>query len=144
MGTTIYIANNIALPMLTLSREYAIASTEQERSLLIAAGQTLLAHEDISAGSFWGFFIPEIAGILISFVMLIGRIFSRWVAWAGILGESMLLIFNILTAFTQVNFNTAMIFSNIGGPLAMIWLIMIAVKLLTAKTVRSAGEIRAN
>lgn len=144
MGATLYIANNIALSMLTLSREYASAITQQERSLYITAGQTILAQEDISAGSFWGFFISEIAGIVISTVMLRGRIFSRWAAWAGILGESLLLIFNFLAAFTQVNFNMAMIFSNIGGPLAMFWLILIAVKLFKSGAAQATREILVN
>jgi hypothetical protein len=129
IGTTIYIANNTAFSMLTLSSQYAAAATESQKTLLAAAGQTLLAQEDISPGSFMGFFIPEIAGILMSVVMLRSRIFSRWTAWAGILGETFLLIFNIFAAFVPALFDTAILLSIIGGLLSMLWLTLIARRL---------------
>ncbi len=129
MGTTIYIANNTAFSMLTLSRQYAVAATESQKSFLMTAGQAILAQEDISPGSFMGFIIPEIAGILMSIVMLRGRIFSPFTAWAGILGETFLLIFNICAAFLPVFYDAAILLSMIGGILSMVWLTLIARKL---------------
>jgi predicted neutral ceramidase superfamily lipid hydrolase len=129
MGATIYIANNISLPMLTLSSQYAAVSSETQKSMLLAAGQVLLAREDVGAGTFMGFFIPEVAGILMSVVMLRGKVFSIWTAWIGILGEGFLAIFNICAAFIPGLFDIVMNFAKIGGPLSLLWFILIAYKL---------------
>lgn len=130
MGATIYIANNMALPMLSLSSQYAAATSEAQKALLVNAGQTLLAQEDVGAGAFLSFFIPEIAGVLMAQVMLRGRIFSRWAAWAGLLGESFLIIFNIIAAFMPGMFDLSMVFAMTGGPLSMAWLTLTAVGLM--------------
>lgn len=138
MGTTIYIANNMALPMLSLSSQYASAAGEAQKALLVSAGQSLMAQEDVGAGAFLGFFIPEIAGVLMALVMLRGRVFSRWTAWAGLLGEAFLMVFNITAAFMPGLFDLSMVFAMIGGPLGMAWLTLTAVGLL--KIARSSGS----
>ncbi len=137
MGATIYLANNMALPMLSLSGQYAAATSESQKALLASAGQALLAQEDIGAGSFIGFLIPEVAGVLASLVMLRGRIFSRWAAWAGIVGETCLMIFNILAAFTPVPYDLAMVFAMAGGPLAMLWMVLTAIRLLQVERIEA-------
>lgn len=129
IGTTIYVSNNICLSMLNLSNQYAIAITESQKSMLVLAGQSLLAQEDVSVGSFIGFFIPEIAGLLMAIIMLKGKIFGRWTAWMGILGETFLAIFNICAAFVPHIYYIAMIFAMIGGPMSIIWFFLIALKL---------------
>ena len=42
LGTTIFVANNTALPMLELSRKYTLAA-EPQKTLLAAAGEAMLA-----------------------------------------------------------------------------------------------------
>jgi hypothetical protein len=129
MGATIYIANNTALPMLNLSAQYTAATTDSQKALLITAARAVLAREDLTAGAFMGFFFTEIAAIMMAFVMLRGRIFSRWAAWTGIVGEASLLIFNICAAFVPALYGTAMIFAMVGGPVSMVWLFLIALRL---------------
>ena len=70
LGAAIYVANNTALPMLTLSRQYAAAAGEAQKALWATAGQALLAREDLTAGAFPGFFFAEIAGLLMAGVIL--------------------------------------------------------------------------
>lgn len=135
VGATIYIANNMALPMLSLSGQYAAATSESQKALLVSAGQTLLAREDVGPGAFLGFFIPEIAGVLMSLVMLRGRIFSRWAGWAGLLGEILLITFNIIAAFMPGMFGLSMVFAMTGGSLSMAWLAITAVGLLRAERI---------
>jgi hypothetical protein len=132
MGAAIYIANNMALPMLSLSRQYAAATSEGQKALLVSAGQVLLAQEDVGAGSFISFFIPEIGGVLMALVMLRGRVFSRWAGGAGLLGEACLMVFNILAAFVPGAYPAAMVFAMIGGPLSMAWFALTAAQLLQA------------
>lgn len=50
IGMAVYVASNRAFPMLSLSRQYARATTDAQRSLLIAVGQTLLAEGQSRAG----------------------------------------------------------------------------------------------
>ena len=65
VGAAVYVANNKALPLLALSGRYA-AGNPDERSLLVAAGEALLAQgEDFTAGSFPGFFLSGAASVLI-------------------------------------------------------------------------------
>ena len=126
MASTIYIANNTALPMLTLSRQYAAATTEPQRSLVVAAGTGLLAREDLTAGAYMGFLFAEAGGILMSLVMLQGKVFSKWSALAGILAEGCMLIFNFCAAFVPGTYGVTVILAMFGGLLAMVWMILTA------------------
>jgi hypothetical protein len=45
VGVAVYLASNRAFSMLSLSGQYASATTDAQRSLLIAAGQAMLAED---------------------------------------------------------------------------------------------------
>ncbi len=134
LGAAIYVANNTALPMLTLSRQYAAAAGEAQKALWAAAGQALLAREDLTAGAFPGFFFAEIAGLLMAGVILRGRIFRHWEAWVGMLGTACLLFFNICAAFIPSLYDHVMlIFGAGGGLLNLVWYVLVARRLLSNK-----------
>lgn len=133
MGAAIYIANNIGLPMLTLSQHYTTETTESQKALWAAAGQALLAQEDLTAGAFPGFFFTEAAGMLMALVALRGGVFRRWEAWVGIVATGCLFFFNFCAAFVPVLYDSVMlIFGAGGGLLSMIWYALIARRLLRA------------
>ena len=46
IGIAVYLASNQAFAMLSLSGEYAAATTEAQRSIFLAAGEALLAMND--------------------------------------------------------------------------------------------------
>jgi hypothetical protein len=50
VGLAVYFASSRALPMLSLSGQYASATTDTQRSLFIAAGQAMLAEGQSRAG----------------------------------------------------------------------------------------------
>lgn len=130
IGATIYIANNAALPMLSLAGQYAAATSDAEKSLLVAVGQGLLARsEDFRPGSFTGFVILEIGEIGMAFVMLRCGIFSRLVAGAGILGFALLTIFTVWATFISVFYEVAMMVAGIGGISSLLWSILVARRL---------------
>lgn len=85
--------------------------------------------EDLTAGTFMGFFFPSVASIVMAMVMLRNRIFSKLTALAGILGFGLLLIFVICVAFVPAIFDVAMIFAMGGGLLSMAWNILVARRL---------------
>ena len=130
IATATLISTNGAFPMLTLSGEYAAATTESQKSMLVAAGQAMLARGGHSSpGTFMGYLFTNTAGIMMAAVMLRSSIFGKLTAWAGILGFGHLLIFNTCAAFAPAIYDAAMIFAGIGGLLFMAWYTLIARRL---------------
>lgn len=130
LGIGIFYATNRAFPMLALSRQYAQATTEAGRAVLESAGQAMLSvGASHTPGTFLGFFLVETAGILISVVMLKGRIFTKANAYAGIFGFGILLVFEFFSSFVSGLSAVAMTLAMLGGLLSMVWYILIARKL---------------
>jgi hypothetical protein len=130
IGVAVFYATNRAFAMLDISNQYALATTEAQKAILAAAGQAMLSvGQSHTPGTFMAFFLSESAGILISFVMLRDKLFSLTNAYAGILGFSFLLIFEVITSFLPALQNVAMILAMLGGILSMIWDIMLARRL---------------
>ncbi len=131
IGVAVFYATNRAFAMLELSTQYAAASTDAQRAVLEAGGQALLAvGQSHTPGTFIGFCLSEIAGLLISFVMLRGGIFSKLNAYAGILGFGMLLVYEISQSFVPALLGIALIFAMIGGLLNLVWYGLVAHRLL--------------
>jgi hypothetical protein len=130
IGIAVFYATNRAFAMLDLSNQYAVANTDAQRAVLEAAGQALLAvGQSHVPGTFIGFCLSEIAGILISVVMLRGGIFSKLNGWVGILGFGMLWIFEICQSFIPGSSSFVLIFAMIGGILNLVWYGLIAQRL---------------
>jgi hypothetical protein len=130
IGVAVFYATNRAFPMLDLSNQYAAATTDAQRAILSAAGQSMLSvGESHTPGTFIAFFLSEVAGILISFVMLRSKVFSPLNAYFGILGFSLLLIFEVCSSFMPALSDMVLIFALCGGPLTMAWNILIARRL---------------
>jgi len=130
-GTIIFVATNTALPMLELSDKYFAATSETQKSFLAGAGEAMLARgEHGSLGVFIGFTLPNIADIIISFVMLRGKIFSKINSYLGIAGSSLMLIYLILVTFAPATKNMATALAMPGGLIAMAWMIVFAIRLI--------------
>ena len=78
----LFIASNPAFEMASLSDRYAAAATDVERSALLAAGQMLLATWQGTAFQA-GYLLASIGGLLIAFVMLQTRVFSKTIGYLG-------------------------------------------------------------
>jgi len=126
VGTAVYIASNRAFAMLSLSGQYASATTDAQRSLYIAAGQAMLAEGQTRAG------IPliEFASLVISVVMLRGKAFSKATAYAGILGNALLMVFEAILAFLPASLNVGLIIVGGGGLAITIWYLLVGRRLL--------------
>ncbi|MDP1727478.1 MAG: DUF4386 family protein [Bacteroidota bacterium] len=131
VGTIIFVATNTALPMLELSNKYFAATSETQKSFLAAAGEAMLARgAHGSLGVFIGFILPNIAGILISLVMLSGKIFSKVNSYLGIAGSSLILVYLVLVTFAPSTKNMATALAMPGGLMAMAWMILFSIRLL--------------
>jgi hypothetical protein len=130
LGIGVFLATNRAFAMWDLSNQYAAATTDIQRLTLAAAGQAMLAvGESHTPGTFLAFFLVETAGILISIVMLRSQIFPKAAAYAGIIGFSLLLIFEFIASFLAGLSGVTIILAMIGGLLSMVWYILIARRL---------------
>lgn len=131
VGTIIFVGNNTALPMLELSNKYAEAPIGDQKTIIAAAGEAMLARgEHGSQGAFMGFALSSLASISMAFVMLKGRIFSKATAYIGIIGFILLFIYTVLVTFVSNSNNIIMVLAMPGGLLALGWNILVALKLL--------------
>lgn len=128
LALAIYVSNSAAIPMFVLSGKYAAATTDTQRALFAAAGESVLARgEDFTPGAFPGLIFGGIAAIIISFVMLRGSIFSKANSWIGIVGFTFLSLFTVLATFVPALYLFAFyVFGMFGGLLALAWFVLIA------------------
>jgi hypothetical protein len=131
VGAAVYISGNAVFSLLALSGRYAAATTDSQRALLISAGTAILARgEDLTAGTFMGFFLTETAALLMASVMLRGGVFGRVTALMGILGMGLMVIFNIFAAFApSTMYETVMIVAMLGALPSMAWYVLMARRL---------------
>jgi hypothetical protein len=132
VGVAVFYSTNRAFSMLGLSQQYAAATTEAQRTILLAAGQAMLSvGESHTPGTFMGFFLSELAGILISIVMLRSGIFGKAAAYSGMIGFSLLLVYDICVSFLPALSGAALLFAMAGGLLSMAWYVLISRRLLS-------------
>ena len=125
---SMYISNNAAIPLLVLSGKYSLAASDLQRTILVAAGETVLSRgEDFTAGSFIPLFLSGFAAIGISLIMLRGGIFGKVHAWIGIVGFTFLSLFTIIATFVPALYTFAFyVFGSLGGILALTWFALVA------------------
>lgn len=136
VGMAVYLATNTAFSMLSLSQEYAVAATEVEKSVLLAAGQAMLAVSR-GTGLYTGMALAWLAGLILAIVMLQSKVFSKATAWAGILGWGLLVAGTPFGGhYTGTGTPTAVQSAMValqyigGGLLSLVWYILVGLKLL--------------
>jgi drug/metabolite transporter superfamily protein YnfA len=129
VGTIVMVTGNAALPMCELSSRY-FAASESQKILLSAAGEAMLAKGiHGSYGMFLGFILPNLGGILISWVMLKSNVFSKTNAWLGLVGSIIISVYLILVTFIPAVKSMATLFAAPGGLMLMAWMLLFALKL---------------
>ncbi len=130
IGVAVFLATNRAFPMMALSDRYAAAGTGAQRSALAAAGEAMLAvGQSHTPGTFLAFLLSSLAGVGISIVMLRGKLFSAANAIVGIIGFSLLAIFEVSSDFAP-RFTGTFLFAASGGPLSLAWDLLAALGLI--------------
>jgi hypothetical protein len=121
VGVTTYLASNTAFNMLSLSNQYAAASTDAERAQLLGAGKATLA---IWQGSAYdvGYVLGGVAMLIIAIVMLRSAVFSKVTGRVGLLVGVLMLI--PATAGTA-----GLVLALLSLAPTMIWSILIAPRL---------------
>jgi hypothetical protein len=131
IGAAVFFGTNRAFPMLVLSDQYAQAATDAQRAMIESAGQAMLSvGRSHSPGTFVGFFLAELAGILMSIVMLRGMVFGKGTALAGIMGFTLLMIFEVISSFVPALSEIGMVVAMGGGILNVVWMILLGRRLI--------------
>jgi hypothetical protein len=127
-GITLFLATPSALSLLVLSDKYAVATTEAQRSQLLAAAEAILASDMWhGTGAILGGMLLQSGALLISVVMLRGTIFSKAIAYAGILTHGLDLAHFIFLFLVP---GLGRLLLAIAGTLYLIWLPLVGVRLL--------------
>jgi len=131
IGIAVYLASNQAWEMLSLGMQYTATSSDEQRSILLIAGDVLLATNHPQApyqatGIHIGLLLVLISGLLISIVMLQSDIFGKVAAICGILANGLALLgFVVLGLGPTISW----IPPTLSAPFRLIWYILIAIKL---------------
>ena len=128
-----YFASNTAFEMLSLSDQYAAATTDTQRAMYLAAGQAMLATFEGTAFQV-SYVLASVAGIIIGAVMLRSEIFSRLAAYALILGDVIGLGLYIPTI--------GIVLSVISVPVLWVWYVLIARRLIQLGSSGSKEEVK--
>ena len=122
IGLAILICMNMAYPMTYLSNQYAAATTESQKILILAAGETKIVTANTSM-NMGGLFV-EIAAVIFSVLMLRSNVFGKITAYLGIIGHGLdLTRIVMILAFLPANLGAVLLM--IGGLPQLIWLILV-------------------
>jgi len=121
VGIGIYLASNQAFAILSLSKQYAAATTDARRSMLLAAGEALLAIQNQGTGYYASFFLVVVAGLVISVVMLRSSVFGKATAIVGIIANGIRLIYLFTLIFGPSTFWIAV---PISAPFRVTWYVL--------------------
>jgi hypothetical protein len=125
MGMAIYLAENRAFAMLSLSGQFARAATEAQRTLLGAAGQAML----VEGSNRVGLFLIDAAGLVLSAVMLRSKIFGKATAYVGVVGNGLMIVLEMILASAPGWSNVWLIVAMCGGVSIMAWYLLVGRRL---------------
>lgn len=125
VGTAVYLASNSAFSMLSLSDQYAAATTDAQRSMFLAAGESMLAvHKGTGVNT--GISLIMIAVIIISSLMLKSATFSKITSFFGVAAGAIALVYYISLA-TPIE---GIFILEAAGAVLLIWIVLIGIRLL--------------
>ena len=141
VGLAVYVGTENAFSMLSLSDQYAAATTDTQRFMLLAAGQAMLAIGGVGTGAYMAFFLVGVSALVISVVILQSDIFDKVTAYVGILAGVLTLAYCIGSVSVPAG----------GGPLVwasglfeVIWIIMVGRRLFHLGRDISKEEVNQN
>ena len=129
LGIGIFLATNNPFSILALSNQYAAAAGAEKPSLL-AAGQALLINTSQRAvGGFnLALFLITTSGLIISIVMTQSILFSKTIAYIGVVAFSLSLLDYLRQALTS-SVLVALPVILLGALFLLVWFIMVGLRL---------------
>ncbi len=124
VAVTTCFATHSGFSMIHLSDQYAAATTDAQRSQLLAAGEAVIASDMWnSTGAFMSGILLQGAGVIISMIMLRSKDFSKVTAYAGLLANGFDLAQHILHPFMP---SISAILMMMGPPFYLVWFPMLS------------------
>ncbi|MBN2394092.1 MAG: DUF4386 family protein [Anaerolineae bacterium] len=127
LGIALFVSTraDMVTAILSLSEQYAAATTDAQRAQLLAAGQAI--HAPIRATpETTGFFFIAVAGLIVSVVILRSDTFNKITAYVGILGGLSTMANH---ASLLIAPSLAAILMPVSGLLWLVWWVMMSVGL---------------
>ena len=131
VGLAAFFATNPSIEMLSLSNQYADATTEAERVALLGAGEGLLASFEGTAFHL-NYILAQLAGIAVGIVILRAGVFSRGVGWLMVVGNAV--GFGLYLPVVGLGL------SAFAGLLLWVWLILLARGFLALSRTESLSQ----
>ena len=139
VGVTLVLATPTALSMLSLSEKYAAATTEPMRLQFLAAGEAVLAANIWhGTGAIIGGLLLQSGAVLISVVMLRSSVFSKTVAYVGIVTHGLDLAHVLLGPLVP---GAGFVLMALAGPLYLIWFPLVGSRLLRLGKRRASPRV---
>jgi hypothetical protein len=127
VGVTLVLGSASVLSLVHLSQQYAAATTEARRTLLLAAGEAVMSTDMWhSTGSAMGGVLLQLAGVLISAAMLQGKVFSKLTGYLGLVTHGLDLAHIVIGLFIPTGGVVLMV---LAGPLYLVWFPLVARRL---------------
>jgi hypothetical protein len=128
VGVTLFLATPSVFSLVNLSDKYSIATSENQRTQLIAAGEAILASDMWhGTGAIVGGILIQFGALVFSILMLPGNIFSKLTAYIGIITHGLDFIhFFFLLLIPPVG----VVLLAIAGTLYLLWFPLIGVRLI--------------
>jgi hypothetical protein len=123
-GLTLFLTAPSTFPFLVLSDKFAAATSEAQRTQLLAAGEAILASDMWhSSSSVMSGLLMQIGALIMTAAMLRGNDFGKLTAWAGI-GTYGLDLAHVLVGFASPKGSEILMI--ISGTLYLLWFPLLA------------------
>jgi hypothetical protein len=134
VGVAVYLAANMSFSMLSLSSQYASATTEAQRSAILAAGHAIISLTQGTGGAA-GLSLTWLGGLIFSILIFRSRELGRAAAWIGVFAFSLLVPAFLFAGYTYgmstgIGATMALVTSVGGGLLSLVWYILVGLRLL--------------
>jgi len=130
VGIADFFATNTAFPVLALSNQYASATTDAERTIVLAAGQAMFALFNENA-FLVSYVIVSAAWTMIATAMLRSSLFSRASAYTGILAGGTGIIAVVLEHISDSLVAVAVPLYFAAIVLLLLWVVLVGHRLLS-------------
>ena len=123
-GVTLFLSTPSVFAWLTLSDKFVAATSEAQKTLLLAAGEAILASDMWhSSTALIGSILLQTGALLVSLIMLRSQSFSKPTAWVGIVTHSLDLLHVLIIPFVPA---VGALLMFVAGPLYLVWFPLLA------------------
>lgn len=136
LGAVVFAANNVAIPMVLLGRDFASATTEAARVAMRQDAAALVARGGHGTlGAFPGFLLSTLGTLVMAVAVARGDLIGRRMAVAGVVGASTMVVYVVAMAFLSVPTSLVLAIAAPGGLLTIAWYVAVGLGLIRRGTV---------